>query len=295
MARGREVDDGETAKAERDAVAVIEPFAGVVGTAMDDAVHHRRDRGAPFVAAETSAEESCQPAHTLVIERRILARVQSELIIWGASGHARVVADIVRCENRYSIAGFLDDLHPERAGETFEGAPIRGGREQLVGGGRLARLAGGTPAPLVIIAFGDCAARLEAARFVAAKGLELAKAIHPSAVIAASARIGAGSVVAANAVVNPGAVVGANAIINTAASVDHDCVIGDGAHICPGVRLAGNVRVGEASWIGIGAVVADGRTIGSGCVIGAGAVVVSDIPDGVVAFGVPARVTRRNA
>jgi len=222
--------------------------------------------------------------------------VESELIIWGASGHARVVADIVRCENRYRIAGFLDDLHPERAGETFEGAPILGGREQLEkGGGRLARQAGGTPAPLVIIAFGDCTARLEAARFVIAKGLELATAIHPSAVIAASARIGAGSVVAANAVVNPGAVVGENAIINTAASVDHDCVIGDGVHICPGVHLAGNVRVGEASWIGIGATVADGRTIGGGTIIGAGAVVVEDIPGGVVAFGVPARVTRRNA
>jgi acetyltransferase EpsM len=220
----------------------------------------------------------------LVIERRILACVQSELIIWGASGHARVVADIVRCENRYSIAGFLDDLHPERAGETFEGAPILGGRDRLDG-----------LHSAVIIAFGDCAARLEAARFVAAKGLELAKAIHPSAVIAASARIGAGSVVAANAVVNPGAVVGENAIINTAASVDHDCAIGDGAHICPGVHLAGNVRVGEATWIGIGATVADGRTIGSGTIVGAGAVVVSDIPGGVVAFGVPARVTRRNA
>lgn len=207
-----------------------------------------------------------------------------ELIVWGAGGHARVVADIVRCAGRYAILGFIDDLQPRRAGETFDGAPILGGRDAL------AEHRGAH----VIVAFGNCPARLDAAQFAVGHGLQLAKAIHPSAVIAASARIGAGTVVAANAVVNPGAIIGENVIVNTAASVDHDCAIGDGAHLCPGVRLAGNVRVGEATWIGIGASVVDGVTIGRGARIGAGAVVVGDLPDGVVAYGVPARVVRRN-
>jgi UDP-N-acetylbacillosamine N-acetyltransferase len=214
--------------------------------------------------------------------------VPPKIVIWGASGHARVVADIIRTSGSYEIAAFLDDVQPGRAGERFEGAPVAGGREQLAA----CRAAGATH---LIVAFGNCAARLEAAREAIASGFTLGTAIHPSAVVAASARIGAGSVVAANAVVNPAAVIGENVIINTSASVDHDCVVENGAHLCPGVRLAGGVRIGAAAWIGIGATVADQRTIGSGALVGAGAVVVSDIPEHVVAYGVPARVIRRTS
>ena len=215
------------------------------------------------------------------------AGMAPKLIVWGASGHARVVADIVRTAGTYEIAGFLDDQHPQRAGERFEGAPILGGRDCLA-----AQHDRGVAN--VIIAFGHCPSRLAAARFAVQCGFALAKAIHPSAIIAASARIGAGTVVAANAVVNPAAVIGENVIVNTSASVDHDCILEDGVHLSPGVRLAGNVRIGAASWIGIGATVIDGRTVGSNTIVGAGAVVIDDVPSGVVAFGVPARVVRRN-
>ncbi|HEV2720210.1 MAG TPA: acetyltransferase [Thermoanaerobaculia bacterium] len=203
--------------------------------------------------------------------------MKETLLIWGASGHARVVADIVRLEGAYEIAGFIDDA-PERAG-------VLGGREVLADF-RGAHL---------IVAFGDNEGRVAAARFAIESGLHLATAIHPSAVVAASARIGAGTVVAANAVVNPGADVGENSIINTGATVDHDCVLGEGVHVSPGAHLAGGVRVGDCAWIGIGAAVADGRTIGRGAWIGAGAAVVADIPDDVVAYGVPARVVRSRA
>ncbi|MGH7634357.1 MAG: acetyltransferase, partial [Gemmatimonadaceae bacterium] len=81
-------------------------------------------------------------------------------------------------------------------------------------------------------------------------------------------------------------------IVNTAASVDHDCDLADGVHVACGAHLAGHVRVGRGAWIGIGAVVRERVTIGAGAMIGAGAVVVSDVPPGVLAFGVPARVIR---
>jgi acetyltransferase EpsM len=78
--------------------------------------------------------------------------------------------------------------------------------------------------------------------------------------------------------------------VNTAASVDHHCSIGDAVHIAPGVRLAGNVKIGQGAWVGIGATIIENVRIGDGAVIGAGSVVVEDIPDAVVAYGVPARV-----
>jgi sugar O-acyltransferase (sialic acid O-acetyltransferase NeuD family) len=211
-----------------------------------------------------------------------------KLIIWGASGHARVVADILRVAGAYEIAGFIDDHDPENSGASFEGSPILGGRESLA-----AQRDRGVSH--LIVAFGHCAGRLEAAHFAVDQGFTLATAIHPSAVIASSARIGAGTVIAANAVVNPNTTIGQNVILNTSASIDHDCVVEDGVHIAPGVHVSGRVRIGAASWIGVGATIVDGCTIGSGSVIGAGAVVVDDIPSDVVAYGVPARVIRRNA
>lgn len=206
-----------------------------------------------------------------------------KLLIWGAGGHARVVADIVRLRGEYEIAGFVHDTPSASAG-PIDGAPVIRDREAVM---RLRREAHVAHA---IVAFGDCAARLDVARWCRGQGFALITAIHPSAVIAASALIGAGTVAAAGAIVNPGAVIGENVILNTAATVDHDCTIGDGAHLSPGVHLGGGVRVGSASWLGVGAAVRDRIVIGCRTVVGVGAVVVSDLPDDVVAYGNPARV-----
>ncbi len=211
---------------------------------------------------------------------------KKKLVIWGTSGHASVVTDIIRLRGDYEIVGFIDDVNPERAGSKFGGADVLGGREKL----EYLRREG---VEHLIFGFGDCETRLKLARLVREKGFWLATAIHPSAVVAADVVIGPGTVVAAGAVINPGATIGENVIVNTCASVDHDCRVEDGAHVCPGVRLAGNVVVGRAAWVGIGATVVDGARIGSGAIIGAGAIVVDDIPDGVVARGIPARVKRK--
>ena len=207
------------------------------------------------------------------------------VVIWGASGHALVVADVVREEGRFDIAGFLDDFDPTRQGEPFAGGRVLGGRERLP-----ALRSEGVRA--VIVAVGDCAARLRLAEVVRLHGLALASAAHPRAVIAEGVEIGAGTVVCAGAVVNPGAVLGECVIVNTGATVDHECRIGDGVHVGPGVHLGGRVEVGRGTWIGIGAGVSDRIRIGAEAVIGAGAIVVRDIPDRVVAYGVPARAMR---
>jgi UDP-N-acetylbacillosamine N-acetyltransferase len=197
-----------------------------------------------------------------------------------------VVADIVRLSGDYELIGFLDDVNPRRRNAEFYGAPILGGQEQL---GSLKRKG----VSHLILGFGHCEARLRLADFVRAEGFSLATAIHPSAIIAADASIGSGTVITGGAVVNPGSKIGENVIINTSASVGHECVVEDGAHVGPGARLAGKVVVGRASWVGIGAIVVERVRIGANSLIGAGGVVVNDIPEGVVAYGNPAKVVRK--
>jgi acetyltransferase EpsM len=207
------------------------------------------------------------------------------LVIWGASGHALVVADIIRRVGEYNILGFIDDTCPQRAGTPFCGSVVLGGREQLA-------LAARQGTRFAILAIGDCEARLRLAEVVRGCGLRLACAIHPAATLASDVRVGEGVVVAAGAVVCPAVKIGDNVIINTSASVDHESVVEDGAHVGPGVRLAGRVSVGRSAFIGAGAVVTPGVRIGAGAQVGAGALVLRDVPADVVAYGAPARVIR---
>jgi len=212
-------------------------------------------------------------------------RRPSVVAIWGASGHAQVVADILRLLGRYRIAGFIDDVTPGRRGETFCGARVLGGREQLdvllrQGVRRL------------VLAFGDCGRRLALAELVRRRGFTLVTAVHPRAVVAGDVELGEGTVVAAGAVVNPAVRIGRVAIINTSASVDHGCLVADGAHIAPGAHLAARVSVGRGAWVGLGAAIKEGVSIGAGACIGAGAVVLKDVAPGMLAYGVPARAVK---
>lgn len=114
-------------------------------------------------------------------------------------------------------------------------------------------------------------------------------AIHPSAVISASVKMGDGVMIAANATLNPLVEIGTGVICNTSASIDHECVIGDFSHIAPGAVLCGNVTVGKGSFVGANSVIKQGIRIGDNVIIGAGTVVVKDIPDGATVIGNPAR------
>lgn len=214
---------------------------------------------------------------------RPLAEATRSLLIVGAGGHAKVVADIARLTG-WVVAGFADDVSPDRRGTEFCGATIVGGREALS-----AFVARGIH---FVVAIGDCDARARIVDQLCGEGVTLATLRHPSAVLAGDVVVGEGTVIAAGAIVNAGSRVGRGVIVNTAATIDHDGHIGDAAHIGPGAHLGGRVTVGQTAWIGIGVVVRDRVSIGARAIVGAGAVVVSDIPDAVVAYGVPARVVR---
>jgi UDP-N-acetylbacillosamine N-acetyltransferase len=210
--------------------------------------------------------------------------MRGKIVIWGASGHAMVVADAIRAADSYEIVGLLDDQE-ERWGAPFAGATILGGRAALSS----LRDQDVTHA---VIAIGDNEARARLANVARGQGFSLATVIHPRATVAPDVRIGDGTVIAAGAVVNPGTCLGENVIVNTCASIDHECTIHDSVHISPGAHLAGCVEVGQLTWVGIGAAVKDRVRLGERSLIGAGAVVLTDIPGGVVAYGVPARVVR---
>ncbi|MCB1856781.1 MAG: acetyltransferase [Gammaproteobacteria bacterium] len=202
-----------------------------------------------------------------------------QLLIFGAGGHGKVVADAAQ-QAGWSEIIFFDDRWPELS--ALSCWPVAGGKQALAG----AWLAGGS----VAVAVGDNRRRLLLLESFAAQGAPLATVFHPSAAVSRYATIGAGSVVFATAAVNADATLGTGVIVNTGASVDHDCILGDGVHISPGARLAGQVRVGNETWIGIGAVIRDGITIGRGCMVAAGAVIINDVADGCRVAGNPGRV-----
>jgi acetyltransferase EpsM len=209
-----------------------------------------------------------------------------QLIFLGAGGIAIVAADIARCLG-FEIAGFLDD-QPEKHGTVFCGAQVLGSFEMLPE----LRQRGIEHA---VIAFGNCLGRLKFAQKALADGFTLPNLIHPSAIISREAAIGHGAIMMPGTIVNAGSRIGTNIILNTAASIDHDCTIGDGVHIGPGSRLSGLVTVGTATYIGVGSVIRESIKIGGNVLLGAGAVVVRDIPDDVVAYGLPAKVVRANS
>jgi acetyltransferase EpsM len=211
--------------------------------------------------------------------------MRPKIVIWGAGGHALVVADIIRLRDDYELVGFLDDVNPERAGTSFCDAPILGGREQV-------DLLFARGVRFMIFAFGNSLARLALAELVRDKGYELATAFHPRATIAPATRIGPGTVIKAGAVVDPGVVIGENGYIGACACIGHGSTVADAVRLSAGVDVSGNVRVGQATMIGAGTAVRHRIRIGANVLIGAGSTVVRDIPDGVVAYGSPARVKR---
>ncbi len=203
--------------------------------------------------------------------------MKNKLIIIGASGHGKVVADIAIKMNKWQDIAFLDDdvsfktsMGLEVIGKTVDASKYKDEADFFV-------------------AIGNNATRENIQEKLIEDGYSIVSLIHPTAIIGMDVEIGIGTAVMAGVVINSSSKIGKGCIINTSSSLDHDNVIEDYVHISPGVRTAGTVVIGKGTWLGIGSIISNNVNICCGCKLGAGAVVIKDITESGTYVGIPVR------
>jgi sugar O-acyltransferase (sialic acid O-acetyltransferase NeuD family) len=207
------------------------------------------------------------------------------VIIIGAGGHGREVADILHAqadrEGGPVLRGFIDD-DPDLHGQEVDGVPVLGDWSWLE--------RNDTTDLGVICAIGDPAIRKHLVQRAAAMGLPFARAISPDAYISPHACVEEGVMVFPGAFVSTRTMLGPHCILNAGVSVSHDTKVGSYVTLNPGARLAGAVCIEEGVYIGMGAQVIQERRVGAWSIVGAGAVVIQDLPGHITAVGIPATV-----
>ncbi|WP_100405637.1 acetyltransferase [Bacillus solitudinis] len=203
--------------------------------------------------------------------------MKKKLLIIGASGHGKVVADLALKMNKWQSIAFLDD---DESIEMSIGIKVIGKSCEAY------NLLNDYD---IFVAIGDNSIRKRIQNELEEEGASIPTLIHPNVVLGEKVDVASGTVIMAGVVINCCTKIGKGCIINTGSTVDHDNLIEEFVHISPGAHLAGMVRVGQKSWLGIGSVVSNNVTITSSCKIGAGAVVVRDITETGTYIGVPVR------
>lgn len=198
----------------------------------------------------------------------------NRLIIIGASGHGKVVANIAALMGYEDIV-FLDD---DENVKTCAEWPVIGKSKNA-------------PEGEVFVAIGNTKIRKHLMEYY--EGRKFPVLIHPDAVIATDTIIGAGSVVMAGVVINSGSYIGNGCIVNTSSSIDHDCRIGNYVHIAVGSHVCGTVMIEDCTWVGAGSIISNNVSICGACLIGAGTVVVKSIVESGTYFGIPAKLMRK--
>jgi sugar O-acyltransferase (sialic acid O-acetyltransferase NeuD family) len=201
-----------------------------------------------------------------------------KILILGAGGHGKVIAEVASLMGKWNEISFLDDNDELK---VVNGHHVIG----RIGDYKRFREAYDS----FFVAIGNNKLRLKLINQLTEDGLYVPVLQHPFSFVSATSKIGKGTVIMAGAVINTNAIIGRGCIINTSSSIDHDCVLEDGVHISPGVHVGGTTVVGQNSWICIGACISNNISIGKNSIIAAGAAVVKDVEDNILVGGVPAR------
>jgi acetyltransferase EpsM len=204
--------------------------------------------------------------------------MNKEALIIGYAGHAYVVLDVMKA-NGYAAIYYCEHAHKEYNPYSLnylgnerddDGAVLRNGRPVFIG-------------------IGDNGVRAKVHAFLREKQSNTPSISHPSAIISPTTVIAEATVVMPGAIINAVSNIGAGVICNSACVIEHECSIGNYAHIAPGAVIAGNVTIGDLAFIGANAVIKQGIFIGKGAVVGAGATVVTNVPENAVVYGSPAK------
>ncbi|MBS4534479.1 acetyltransferase [Clostridium sp. D2Q-14] len=207
----------------------------------------------------------------------------SKLMILGAGGHGKVVAETAELMNKWDEIAFLDD--------NIELKEVNG--YKVIGKLKEYKLYK-NGYQYAFVAIGDNELRLNLINELLKIGFKIPILIHPFTSISDKVHLGKGSVIMAGAVINTNSIIGKGCIINTSSSIDHDCILKDGVHVSPGAHIAGNVIVGNKTWLCIGTSLINDIRIGNNVIVASGASVIKDIEDDVLIAGVPARVIKRH-
>ncbi len=215
--------------------------------------------------------------------------MKENIIIIGSGQHARVVLYNIAEQNKYNVVAFLDsDI--SKVGSEFQGIDIVG--DYCEDNLELVRKRYNTNK--FFIGFGNMEFRRKVFKHMINNGWEAVNIIHPNAVISQQAKIGKGVLIECGCLITPNPIIGDNVVVNTGSQVNHDNVVEDHVYIASGVVLSGGVTIKENSLIDDGVIVTLGCTVGSDCIIGAGGVVTKNIEDGMIAYGNPCKVIRKN-
>ena len=212
-----------------------------------------------------------------------------KFILWGASGHAKVLAGVIHRVG--GIVAATIDMQPDVP--SILSAPTFRGHDAFERW--LSTVAAPSDYSGVICiggAHGD--ERLKVLERMRSVGLDLTPLVDPNAFVDETAILGEGSHVLAGAVVAAEALIGEACIINHKASIDHESSTGNGVHVAPGATVCGLVNIGTAAFLGAGSVVLPRLSIGAHAYIGAGAVVTRNVLPLTTVIGNPARPVFRS-
>ncbi len=213
--------------------------------------------------------------------------MNNRIIVFGSSGHARSIAVVLELLN-YEIVGFIDSFQPKGSRvlnyKTIGDETILKNCLEVYGTNN------------VVVGIGDVFNRQKVVQKINSINSDIIfpSIISPKSCVANYTSIGQGTVVLSNSFVNVESTIGEFCVINSSCIIEHNTIVGNYCSISPGANIGGNVTIHDNTFIGSSATIIQKRTIGKNCVVGAGAVVTKDIPDNVLAVGMPAVVKKEN-